>query len=200
MPGTRTHNKQLPRIENFSLYDQRYVRSAFFFKTMEGFLEAAPQFVLQVRSNTILIWAPGSTAKARDSTSFQYFFGVCWHRRIGEPSPPGGNNGHRWEARLFGFTKEKIGLGQNGLAFYPRSVLPPRADDSPTFSWKIWFLRNFNSNWQCYPLVHQHHGQLGQTCMPVFKMIFKFGCIYLKTWIGGTSYGIPLTFYVRQFI
>ena len=31
-----------------SLYDERYVRSAFFFKTMEGFLEAGPQLALQV--------------------------------------------------------------------------------------------------------------------------------------------------------
>ncbi len=35
-----------------SLYDERYVRSAFFFKTMEGFLEAGPQLALQV-NNTI---------------------------------------------------------------------------------------------------------------------------------------------------
>ena len=39
-----------------SLYDRRYVRSAFFFKTMEGFLEAGPQFALQVThfKNTVL--------------------------------------------------------------------------------------------------------------------------------------------------
>ena len=31
----------------FSLYDERYVQSALFYKTLEGFIEAGPQFALQ---------------------------------------------------------------------------------------------------------------------------------------------------------
>ena len=34
-------------ISNYSLYDERYVKSALFFKTLEGFVEAGPQFALQ---------------------------------------------------------------------------------------------------------------------------------------------------------
>lgn len=32
----------------FSLFDQKHARMAFFFKNVEGFVEAGPQLVLQV--------------------------------------------------------------------------------------------------------------------------------------------------------
>ena len=38
----------LPYALSFSLFDARHVRSAIYFKTLEGFLEAAPQLALQL--------------------------------------------------------------------------------------------------------------------------------------------------------
>ena len=35
-------------IHVYSLYDERYIKSALFFKTLEGFVEAGPQFALQL--------------------------------------------------------------------------------------------------------------------------------------------------------
>ena len=35
-------------IHLYSLFDPRHVRSAIYFKTLEGFLEAAPQLALQL--------------------------------------------------------------------------------------------------------------------------------------------------------
>ena len=35
-------------MTNFSFFDPCFVRSAFYFKTLEGFLEAGPQLVLQL--------------------------------------------------------------------------------------------------------------------------------------------------------
>lgn len=38
----------IPQFSICSLCDSRYVRSALFFKTLEGFVEAGPQFALQL--------------------------------------------------------------------------------------------------------------------------------------------------------
>ena len=48
----------------------------------------------------------------------------------GEPSPPAGNIGPGWLARLFWYTAEKFVADKNSLAFHPGLVLPPRADGS----------------------------------------------------------------------
>ena len=49
----------------------------------------------------------------------------------GEPSPPGGDTGLGWKARPFCPSQNVPSVKQNGRAFYPGPVLPPRADGSP---------------------------------------------------------------------